>query len=109
MNKNSSLKDKKRKTEIAIFIRNLNTFLREQGDNVHLKKLRGREGYYDPSTEEIAIDYRKEFLSTLVHEVIHHLHPYWSENKVVQKEKEIMNTITIRQCKNIIVMVARYI
>lgn len=104
----SPLKLKKRKTETNIFIRQFYAFLKEQGDCVHLKKLRGREGYYDPSTEEIAVDYRKEFISTMVHEVIHHLHPYWSESKVVSKEKEIMNTITVRQCKNMIVMIAKY-
>jgi calcineurin-like phosphoesterase family protein len=108
-NRSTSVKQKNRKKEAYVFIRRLYKVLREQDERVILKKLHGRDGYYDPSTEEIVIDYRKEFISTLIHEVLHHLHPPWSESKVIMKEREIMNTITIRQCKNIIVMLARYL
>jgi len=109
MRKAIQSKKERRKSDAYTFIRQLNSFLKNQGDNVILKKLHGREGYYDPPTEEVVVDYRKEFLSTLVHEVLHHLHPDWSESKVINKEHELMNTISVRQCKNMIVMIARYI
>ena len=106
-----TLTDKKarKKKEAYIFIGQLYKFLKTQNDIIILKKLHGKEGEYDPVAEQIVIDYRKEFISTLVHEVLHYLHPYWCESKVIRKEHEIMNTITVRQCKNIIVMIAMYI
>jgi len=59
-------------------------------------------GNYDPDTSIIKIDYRRDMLSTLIHEVLHHWHPDWCETKVLQHESLIINALSQRQIKNII-------
>lgn len=105
----SPCKCKRRKKEAYTFLHELYTFLKERSDLIILKKTRGMEGRYEPPDDEIVIDYRKEFIPTLIHEVMHCLHPQWCETKVAIKEREIINAITLRQCKNIIKVFASYL
>lgn len=67
-----------------------------------LKKMRLYEGEYNPEDDKINIDYRKEFISTLVHEVLHFLNPNWPEQKVRLEEQKIMNSLSVRQVRNIL-------
>lgn len=59
------------------------------------------QGEYD-GDETIIIDYRKELLSTLIHEVLHYLHPKWEEEKVIKEEILIMNSLSVYQVKNVL-------
>ncbi len=94
---------KKRKKETYTLIKRLYRFLRNNSDQISFKKLGGGIlGYYDYGTAEITIDHRREVIPTLIHEFIHHIHPKWSETKVVNYERRIMNSLTSRQFKNII-------
>jgi len=65
-----------------------------------IKKLNKLQGYCD--SDEICIDYRKDILSTLIHEVLHYYYPNWSETKVLNEERKIINYLTIKQVKNIL-------
>ena len=77
-------------------------FLREDSDKIILKKLRGSVlGTYDPDSEKITIDYREDAVATLIHELLHHWHPDWSESKVVQWEKAVVNSLSVKQFKNL--------
>ena len=40
---------------------------------------------------EIALHYKHDVISTLVHEVIHYYHPDWSEKAVLGAEKYIID------------------
>jgi len=98
----SKLQYKKRKEEAYHLTKLLYYFLRHHPDNIYFEKIKGNVvGYYDRETQEITIDYRKDIVPTLIHEFIHHMHPTWCESKVVKKEKEMMMTLTPKQCKNI--------
>lgn len=100
---------KKHRQNTCKILHSIYEFLKEKSDTIILKKIKCMDGYYDPDVDLIAVDYRKEFLSTLIHEILHSLHPDWCETKVVLTEREIMNTMTVRQCKNVIKRFAAYI
>ena len=74
-----------------------------------LKKTKKDEGSYDPSTDIICIDYRKELLSTLVHETIHRIHTKWCESRVIKEEIKIMNSLSIKQVKNILTRFVQFV
>lgn len=59
-----------------------------------LKKLRVVHGWCDLENDCIEIDYRKELIPTLIHEMLHYMYPYWSETKVISNEKAIINNMT---------------
>lgn len=60
-----------------------------------LKKLKTVHGWCHEEDDYVEIDYRKEFILTVIHEVIHYIRPDWSESMVMYAEKRIINTITI--------------
>jgi len=59
-------------------------------------------GKYNYETTDITIDHRRDFLSTLIHEYLHHIHPDMCETKVLYEESRIINALSIRQIKNIL-------
>lgn len=58
-----------------------------------IKKLRGVMGYC-AWENGIQLDYRRELLSTLVHECVHFLEPDWAESQVLYAEKRIINEMS---------------
>ena len=60
-----------------------------------LKKLKTVHGWCHEEDDYVEIDYRKEFILTVIHEVIHYIQPNWSESMVMYAEKRIINTITV--------------
>lgn len=89
--------------EMSKFIRRFYYLLRHHSDRIYFQRLgRNVYGYYDYGTEEITVDYRKEMVPTLIHEALHHWHPDWPEKAVLKEEKEIVNSLTPRQYKNIL-------
>ena len=81
--------------------------LRTHGDDIVLRKLRGLHGEYDGSTDKISLDYRKDLLSTLVHEYLHKWHPEKSETWVLKNEQIIVNALSTRQIKRILYELAQ--
>lgn len=59
----------------------------------YLKKLRGAHGYCDWE-DGICIDYRKEFVPTIIHECLHYIEPDWSEAQIMYSERRIINTVS---------------
>ena len=57
-----------------------------------LKKLKGLHGYCDWE-DGIVLDYRKDFVATIVHECIHFIEPNWSEKQVCYSESRVMNSV----------------
>jgi len=51
---------------------------------------------------EIAVHYKHDIVSTLIHEVIHYLHPDWSEKAVLGAEKYLINNISPKRATNIL-------
>jgi transcription initiation factor IIF auxiliary subunit len=53
-------------------------------------------GLYNHNTAMITVDSDlkgKEYLSTLLHEIIHHVHPTWAEARVLEAEKVFCNIL----------------
>ena len=99
-----------RKKENYSFTRRLYRFIRNHSDHICFKKLYGGwVGQYDPQTTNITLDYRRDVIATLIHEFLHHIHPKWSETKVKIWESRIINSLTPRQYKNIIRVLAEHI
>ena len=98
---------KQRKLECYSFTKRLYRLLRSHPDRIDFQKLsRGVYGYYYDETEEIVIDYRRQIIPTLVHEALHHFHKDWSETRVYNEERRMMNSLTPRQIKNLIKVIA---
>jgi len=77
--------------------------LKNHHDHIFFKKLYGNTlGIYEPETAVITVDHRRDLLSTLIHEFTHHLHPDWSETRVLHFERKMINALTQRQIKNIL-------
>jgi len=103
-NKTATIKPPpKNRKEMNRFIRRFYYLIRHHSDQIYFQRLsRNVYGYYDYGTGDITVDYRKEMVPTLIHEAIHHWHLDWSENAVLKEEKEIVNSLTSRQYKNIL-------
>ena len=85
--------------------------LLKDGDvNIILKRKRWNfYGEYKPESETIEIDFRRDIIPTFIHECLHKWHPTWCETRVVKEEIHIINSITAKQVKNIIKMLATYL
>ena len=82
-------------------------FLKENPDYLCFKKYRGNiEGMYEPDTNMICVDPRKDIVPTLIHELLHHWHPDWCETAVEKETQHIVSNLTIDQIKNIIRRIA---
>ena len=91
------------KKDLYNITRRLYYLLREHSDRIVFQKLyQNWYGTYDWDTHKITIDFRRDILSTLIHEALHHWHPDWSETKVARHESLIINSLSITQIKNII-------
>jgi len=77
--------------------------LRNHSDQIHFQKLyQNVHGSYSNETHDITVDYRRDIISTLIHEALHHWYPEWSETKVRQHESSIINALSAKQIKNIL-------
>ena len=77
--------------------------IRHSDGRIQFVKLSGRvAGYYYKGTGEIEIDYRKDIISTLIHESLHKWHPEWKEKDVYRHENRIVNSLSHRQIYNLI-------
>jgi len=96
-------------TYMKNFVRKLYRFLETADYNGHtlkITKCRGCHGWIkeadDNITVTIAIDPRKELFSTLIHEVLHFQYQDYSETKIIELEKAIVNKMSHRRVKNIL-------
>jgi hypothetical protein len=60
------------------------------------KKLRGSHGFC-AWEDGIVLDYRRDLVSTMIHECLHYLEQDWSEAKILYAEKRIINSINKKQ------------
>ena len=96
------------KKETYYITRKLYNLIRNDSYQIIFKRLWGNiYGYYDG--EDIVIDHRKDIIPTLIHECLHCWNEKWSETKVIEHERKIMNSLTPRQIRNIIRMLAKHL
>jgi len=99
------------KKDIGRILRRLKYLLRHHSKWIVIKKLRGACAIYETEGVNgpihIILDPRKELISGLIHEALHHWHPDWSEKKVERNETCIMNALTPKQAKNVIKELAK--
>lgn len=91
-----------RKTNVYPFLSKMYKLFETTPEIFILKKTRKCDGEYNPVDDTIYIDYRKECISTLIHEILHYLHSDWCETKVIHEEIKIMNALSLRQIKTIL-------
>lgn len=58
-------------------------------------------GTCDYAKRTLYIDFRRDVISTLVHELLHARFPDWSESEVGRREKTVMNHLTPRQARKL--------
>lgn len=97
-----STKMKYRKQKLYSITKRLHASIRASKGFLFLRKISGCHGFYDEAAEVIFIDYRKEFIPTIIHEFLHKWHYEKSESWVLREEKRIMNSLTPRQVKNLL-------
>jgi hypothetical protein len=79
---------------INLFVEIIKTINKMPKGFIVLKKLKTLHGTCVFDDDLIEIDYRKEFILTLIHEVIHYLNPNWTETMVLYAEKRVINVIS---------------
>lgn len=91
--------------EVYAYTTKLYKFLRE-GHSITFRRLHhsymGEITYDERGTAYVKVDHRDKMFSTLLHEFLHYAHPKWSETKVLEMERKLVNALTPRQVKNII-------
>lgn len=90
------------KPEVVKYARKIYDEIDSGTHKFHLKKLKEDRGYYDCFTQDITLDYRNQIIPTIIHELLHHIHPEWSEPQVLQMESYLINNLTENQIKTII-------
>lgn len=94
------LREYKKKT-VYPFLARMYKLMAEEPDLIILKKLpHNTHGICD--FDNIYLDYRRDLVSTLIHEFIHYMYPDWSETKVLREESRIVNALSVSQVKNIL-------
>ncbi len=78
---------------LALFDRVIDCIKKQEKGFFVLKKLRQVHGYCEWE-DGIILDYRRDFIPTIIHECIHLLEPDWSEAQVMYSESRIINTVT---------------
>jgi len=92
--------------EVQRYTKKLYRFLRE-GHAITFRKLhpsyRGFIHFYEGTPlAEVEVDHRERMFSTLLHEFLHYAHPDWSETRVLEMERKLVNALSQTQVKNII-------
>ena len=75
--------------------------LREYPSIIVWKKMKKYWGLYEYDTQQMSIDFRCPLVPTIIHECIHHWNPEWSETKVLEEERRIVNSMTPAQGLNL--------
>ncbi len=83
------------KQALDLFSEVLRTIHKMPKGFIVLKKLKTVHGWCHEEDDFIEVDYRKEFILTIIHEVLHYIYPNWSESRVMYCEKRIANIITV--------------
>lgn len=86
------LKKLSNKESLILFERVLDCIKKSKRGFFFLKKLRGVHGYCEWD-DGIILDYRKDFIPTIIHECIHFIEPDWSEAQVSYAEKRVVNAL----------------
>ena len=73
--------------------------------NVYFKDL-GSKTCGEQLGNTIYLHPRQDILSTTIHETLHLLYPEWSENKVVKTEASICRSLSIKQFKDLLRIIA---
>ena len=100
---------KYKRTNVYPFLAKMYHIMETKPDVFELKKLHNCQGECDWTEDIIRLDYRKEFISTIVHEVLHYIHSSWSETRVLKEEIKIMNSLSICQVKHILQKFVRFL
>lgn len=88
--------------ELHSFTRKLYRFLKSD-HYLEFRKLKQYRGWiHHEETPRVILDHRDKLISTLIHEVLHHLYPDASENRVLDMERAYINQLSDRQIRNII-------
>jgi hypothetical protein len=57
---------------------------------------------YDSEQESIKIDYRFDIVPTIIHEILHAMHPKWTERKVRKEENRHLRSLSEKQVINLL-------
>jgi hypothetical protein len=101
MKQKKAVRKRYKKTRVYPFLSQMYSLFDTSPDVFVLEKL-NCEGVYNPMIDKISIDYRKQLIPTLVHEVLHYLHFDWCETRVIKEERKIMNALSPYQIRTIL-------
>ena len=77
--------------------------------SIKFRNMRGAHGLAHIGDDLIELNPKGELIPTVVHEVLHHLHPDWSETKVLEYESKIMQLLSSRQMVRILLELSKAI
>ena len=69
---------------------------------IHNKKIHA----YTDLVDSYVVDPRKDFISSIIHEILHLIYPYKCETYINRLERKYMNSITTKQIKHLLIKIA---
>jgi len=90
------------KSETYNYTRRLYRLLKNHGDQITFRKLRGAYGVCDEDGDIVIDISRGQTVATLFHEAAHFWNQDWEEEDVERFEKRIMQSLTTRQIRNVL-------
>lgn len=95
------------KAQLYRFTTNIYKRLKNDSFNLRFMRTPGVHGFCYPGADLIKMNPQGQVLSTLVHEMIHDIHPNWEEDRVMAREREVMAQLSHRQMANLMVAMGR--
>jgi hypothetical protein len=95
------------KAQLYRFTTNIYKRLKNESFNLRFMRVQGVHGFCWPGADVIQMNPQGQILSTLVHEMIHDIHPSWEEEKVLAHERVIMTQLSHRQMANLMVAMGK--
>jgi len=95
------------KNQLYKFTYEIYNRLNKDGFVLRFMRAPGVHGYCFPGADLIKMNPQGEVLATLVHEMIHDIHPKWNEDRVLAHEREVMAQLSHLQMANLMIAMGK--
>jgi hypothetical protein len=95
------------KTQADYYLHRCYRLLADPDTVLRHKRLKGNlHGLAFSVVQSMTVDFRKDALSTIIHECLHIIYPDWTEKCVIAAEKGIVDNMTQLQFQNLCYRIA---
>ena len=95
------------KSQLYYFTHKVHKKLEDPNTTVKFMRWPGTDGAYWHDTKVLGLTPNGEVISTLIHEMLHCFHPFWTEKKVVRYERLIIKMLSHKQLSKLTLALGR--